>query len=211
MPRRARKTIDLFSYVIVEIRETCQVPIRLTRPTDDELRSMVEASRQAETTYSPVGLAAANDAPPGYRLDRWNRALGAGGDVFDGAARALREWELHRGAGLMVCADGPPAVGQVVAMSAPLPLGFIDVTCRVVSVVDEPNRFGFAYGTLPIHPEQGEESFIVERDEGGEVTFRIVAVSRPRHALARLCPPVARRLQPAATVRYLDAMAGSVR
>jgi hypothetical protein len=75
--------------------------------------------------------------------------------VFNGAARALRKWEVHRGAGLTVCADGPPTVGQVAAMSAPLPLGFIDVTCRVVSVVDEPNRFGFAYGTLPIHPAQG--------------------------------------------------------
>lgn len=195
----------------MDIRETCQVPIRLARPTDDELRSMVEASRQAERTYSPVGLAAANNAPPGYRLDRWDRALGAGGDVFDGAARALRAWEVHRGAGLMVCADGPPTVGQVVAMSAPLPLGFIDVTCRVVSVVDEPKRFGFAYGTLPIHPEQGEESFTIERDDDGEVTFRIVAVSRPRHALARLCPPVARRLQRAATERYLEVMAASVR
>lgn len=85
------------------------------------------------------------------------------------------------------------------------------MTCRVVSVVDEPNRLGFAYGTLPIHPEQGEESFIVERDDAGEVTFRLVAASRPRHGLARLCPPVARRLQRAATERYLDAMAGSVR
>lgn len=107
----------------------------------------------------------------------------------------------------MVCADGPPTVGLVVAMSAPLPLGFIDVTCRVVSVVDEPNRFGFGfgYGTLPIHPGQGEESFTVERDDDGEVTFRIVAVSRPRHPLTRLCPPVARRLQRAAIERYLDA------
>lgn len=211
MPRRAHETIDLFSDVIVDIRETCQVSIRLTRPTNDELRSMVEASRDAATSYSPVGLTAANDAPPGYRLDRWDRALGSGEDVFDGASRALREWAVHRGAGLMVCAAGPPTVGLVVAMSAPLPLGFIDVMCRVVSVVDEPNRFGFAYGTLPIHPEQGEESFIVERDDDGEVAFRIIAVSRPRHALARLCPPVARRLQRAATERYLDAMTESVR
>ena len=49
------------------------------------------------------------------------------------------------------------------------------MTCRVASVVDEPNRFGFAYGTLPIHPEQGEQSFIVERDEGGKVTFTLRA------------------------------------
>ena len=172
---------------------------------------MVGACRDAELTYSPAGLVAANVVPPGYRLDRWDRRLGRSGEVFDRAAQALREWEVHRGAGLTVCADGPPAVGLVVAMSAPLPLGFIDVTCRVASVVDEPNCFGFAYGTLPIHPEQGEESFTVERADDGEVTFRIVAVSRPRHPLARLGPSVARRLQRAATERYLAAMTGAVR
>jgi uncharacterized protein (UPF0548 family) len=130
--------------------------------------------------------------------------------VFDAAVRALREWQVHRGAGLVVCADGPPAVDDVVAMSARLPIGFIDVVCRVVTVTDEPDRFGFAYGTLPVHAERGEESFTVVRRPDGDVRFEIVAVSRPRHPLARLCPPVARRLQRAATERYLDAMTEAV-
>lgn len=187
------------------------MPIRLTRPTDDELSWLLDAHRDAELTYSPVGLAAAAHAPARYRLDRWERSLGGGGNVFDDAVQALQEWAVHRGAGLIVCADGPPTVGLVVAMGAPLPVGFIDVTCRVVSIIDDPNRFGFAYGTLPVHPEQGEESFVVERDRDGEVRFRIAAVSRPRHPLARLCIPMARRLQRAATERYLDAMTAAVR
>ena len=111
---------------------------------------------------------------------------------------------------MVVCADRPPALGDVVAMSAPLPIGFVDVVCRVVTVIDEPDRFGFAYGTLPVHAERGEESFTVVRGRDGGITFEIVAVSRPRHPLARLCPPVARRLQRAATERYLDAMAKAV-
>jgi uncharacterized protein (UPF0548 family) len=36
-------------------------------------------------------------------------------------------------------------------------LGPIRVPCRVVYVLDEPERRGFAYGTLPGHPESGEE------------------------------------------------------
>lgn len=96
-------------------------------------------------------------------------------------------------------------------MSAPLPIGFVDLMCRVVSVGDETDRFGFSYGTLRVHAEQGEESFAVERDGDGEVTFRITAVSRARHPLARLCPPVARRLQRATTERYLDAMTAATR
>ena len=96
-------------------------------------------------------------------------------------------------------------------MAAPLPLGFIDVVCRVVDVVDVPDRFGFTYGTLPVHPEQGEESFTVVRHDDGSVVFEIAAASRPRHLLARACPPVARRLQRSATTRYLDAMSAATR
>lgn len=95
-------------------------------------------------------------------------------------------------------------------MAAPLPIGWVEVVCRVVGVVDEPNCFGFTYGTLSVHPEQGEESFTVVRADDGMITFEIVATSRPRHLLARAVPPVARRLQMAATNRYLAAMQSTV-
>ena len=110
----------------------------------------------------------------------------------------------------MVHPAGPPDIGLVVAMAAPLPMGWIDVVCRVVAVVDEPDRFGFTYGTLPVHPEQGEESFTVTRSDDGSITFEIVAVSRPRQPLARAFAPVARRLQAAATKGYLQAMQSEV-
>lgn len=78
--------------------------------------------------------------------------------------------------------------------------------CRIVYVVDEPGAFGFAYGTLPAHPEQGEEAFVVRRDAGGAVTFAITAFSRPRHPLARIGGPVSRQVQVATTRRYLRAL-----
>ena len=74
---------------------------------------------------------------------------------------------------------------------------------RVVYVVDEPRRRGFAYGTLPGHPETGEEAFVVELQEGDEVTFTITAFSRPASRLARAAGPVGRRIQGWATNRYL--------
>ena len=110
----------------------------------------------------------------------------------------------------MVAADAPPALGMTVAMAAPLPIGFVEVVCRVVAVVDEPGEFKFAYGTLPVHPEQGEESFTVWRERDDRVSFEIVAVSRPRHPLARACRPIARWLQRSATDRYLAAMRSAV-
>jgi len=115
---------------------------------------------------------------------------------------------VHRGAGLEVLADGGITVGTNVAMSAPLAAAHIDVTCRIVAVIDEPDRFGFAYGTLRVHPEQGEESFVVSRSHKG-VRFDVVAVSRPVHPLARLAGPAAHHLQDAAVRRYLSAMSAA--
>jgi uncharacterized protein (UPF0548 family) len=183
------------------------MPLRLRRPTEEQLLAAYALSVGAALTYEPVGLSTLAEQPPaGYRFDAWARALGSTDDTFGAAADALRGWSVHRGAGLIVLSDGPPTVGEVVAMSAPLPVGYVDAVCRVVAVTDEPDRYAFTYGTLPDHPEQGEESFAVERAADGEVTFRIVAVWRARHPLARVCPPIARRLQRSATERYLETM-----
>ena len=184
--------------------------IRISRPTTADLRALAAAGATDALSYHPIGISAMTEPPAGYRRDTWVRSLGAGEQVFDRAAAALRGWRVHQGAGLVVEADGPPKVGLVVAMAAPLPVGWVDVVCRVVGVVDEPGRFGFTYGTLSVHPEQGEESFTVVRADDGSVVFEIVAASRPRHTLARMAPPIARRLQRAATHRYLLAMQSAV-
>lgn len=60
----------------------------------------------------------------------------------------------------------------------------VEAPVRVVYLVDEPHRKGFAYGTLPGHPESGEEAFVVELHDGGAVTFAITAFSRPPTSLA---------------------------
>ena len=185
--------------------------IRLRRPSIATLRSIADDATDDELTYAPVGMSLDPvTVPSGFHLDRWSRELGAGDDVFGRAVEALRTWQVQSGAGLFVAADGAPREGQTVAIAAPLPIGFVDVVCRVVTVIAEPDRAGFAYGTLPTHPERGEESFVVTR-HGAGTRFDIVAVSRPAHPLARLVPPVARRLQAAAVRRYLDAMEAAVR
>ena len=147
--------------------------------------------------------------PTGFHRRTWTTDL-SGVDAFDRACAAMRAWAVHRGAALDVLPDGPMAVGTNVAIGAPLPVGFVEITCRIVAIVDEPDRFGFAYGTLPVHPEQGEESFIVVRSDGGDVRFDVQAVSRPGHPLARVFAPIANRLQDAAARRYLAAMTAAV-
>lgn len=184
--------------------------LRLKRPSPEHLRSLARRGASDALTYGPVGITALAEPPQGYRLDRWRRDVGRGGDVFERARVALQNWRVHEGAGLSVEADGPPRIDGIVAMAAPLPLGFVEVVCRVVDVVDEPDRCGFVYGTLSNHPAQGEESFMTSRSAGGAITFEIVAVSRPRQILARAIPPIARRLQMSATNRYFDAMRDAI-
>jgi uncharacterized protein (UPF0548 family) len=180
--------------------------IHYRQPTEHNLRKLITHSRADELTYSPEGISTLPVAPDGYRLDRWSQELGRGRVAFERGTLALKNWTVHRNAGLIVCAEGPPAVGDTVAMAAPVWPLWIDVVCRVVSVVADEHMGGFRYGTLSEHPEQGEESFTVHMDDRESVRFEIIAASRPRHPFARAAPPVARLLQGHATNRYLQAM-----
>ncbi len=84
------------------------------------------------------------------------------------------------------------------------------IPARVVYVVDEPARRGFAYGTLPGHPERGEEAFVVERLADDSVWLVIRAFSRPAGPLTWLGYPIARLLQAVYTARYQRALAGPI-
>ena len=75
-------------------------------------------------------------------------------------------------------------------------------------MINEPNRVGFAYGTLPGHPETGEERFTIERNQAGGVSMRIRAFSKPATLLARASGPVGRAAQSIITDRYLEALGG---
>jgi uncharacterized protein (UPF0548 family) len=156
-------------------------------------------------TYDEVGATRNEPLPGGYHRVQAERVLGEGDHAFARAVAGLREWAPQRGSGLSVVTDGPIAAGRNVAMAAPLPIGFAIAACRVVYVDEQDDHFAFAYGTLKVHPECGEERFEIAR-LGDTVAFRVIAFSRPQELLSRIAGPVARTLQAKATTRYLDAM-----
>jgi uncharacterized protein (UPF0548 family) len=80
------------------------------------------------------------------------------------------------------------------------------VPCRVVYTVEESRRRGFAYGTLPGHPESGEEAFIVEHHSDDTVSFTITAFSKPSTVIARIAGPAGRLIQSWTTTRYLRSL-----
>ena len=86
----------------------------------------------------------------------------------------------------------------------------LKIPVRVVYVIDEPQRRGFAYGTLPGHPEEGEEAFIVERRDDDSVWLIIRAFSRPSNRWYWVGYPALRLLQALFTHRYEHALTGRI-
>lgn len=180
--------------------------LSLREPDDASITRVLRKESTAGLTYADVGATVRGEHPPGYRHDRWEIDLGSDdGGRFQRCGRAVLGWEAQRGAGIRIIPDGPVSPDLTFALVLSLPLGFVIATARVVHVVDDEDCVGFAYGTLPAHPEEGEEIFLVRR-AGGRVSFEVEAFSRPRDPLARLGAPVTRWLQVRTNKNYLDAL-----
>ena len=86
--------------------------------------------------------------------------------------------------------------------------------CRIVCLIDEAGAvetYGFAYGTLPDHAEQGEERFTVLWDHADDsVRYEQFAFSRPSRLLTQLNYPLARTVQKRFARDALEAMQRAV-
>jgi uncharacterized protein (UPF0548 family) len=116
--------------------------------------------------------------PSGYRHDRYEASVGDGVGALERAGAALLAWQAHVGAGVEVF---PPESrvesGATVVLLLRAGL-WAPAPCRVVYVIEEPNEVGFAYGTLPGHPECGEAAFTLSRRDGGQVVIVVRSFSR---------------------------------
>jgi uncharacterized protein (UPF0548 family) len=157
--------------------------------------------------YDEVG-ATVDELPAGYRHVRRQAVIGTGRSLFDRAGADLLAWQVQSRSGIEVRASHPTAVkGTVVQLAIGLRGLAVLAPCRVVYLVAEEHRTGFAYGTLPGHPQRGEESFVVAFDPPtDQVTLHVTAFSRPATLLTRLGGPVATLAQDLMTRRYLRAL-----
>jgi uncharacterized protein (UPF0548 family) len=174
--------------------------VRLTR----DPKALLAEYADAPFSYAEVG-ATAGALPAGYHhLSRRTR-IGDGTAVFERASTALHKWRMQAGSGLRVATDGPADVGRTVVLALGRPIG-LAIPCRVVWTVDEPRRRGFGYGTLPHHPECGEESFIVELEDDDTVWLTVTAFTRHGDVVVRMFGPVARAIQSHFLGRYARAL-----
>lgn len=133
-------------------------------------------------------------------------------EQFPLAREAIFSWTLQELAGVVVRPARRVAEGQIVSLglnpgwpASPRRLRGRDLLVPVGSyvvtrVIDEEDRAGFTYRTLPGHFEDGEETFLVSIGADGRLGVTISAASVPAHPLLRLAEP--------ATVVGQEMMAG---
>jgi uncharacterized protein (UPF0548 family) len=177
----------------------------LAKPDRRQIARFLAAQRSRTFSYREVGASRRGTsttpaAPPGYQLDHNRVQLGEGRAAFARAVDALRNWKPFDLGWISAHPDTAPLEPGITVAVRARHFGFWSLNaCRIVYAIDEEGpvvRFGFAYGTLPDHAEQGEERFVVEwHHEDNSVWYDLLAFSRPNHPLARLGKPVARRLQ----------------
>jgi hypothetical protein len=140
----------------------------------------------SELTYTPVGFDAEGNPVAPATIDSSGETLfGPDGTAF------IRPGDTAN----LLIPFGPLRIGAPV---------------RVVYVVDTPARKGFAYGTLPGHPESGEEAWMLDQSHDGSVWLTIRAFSRPSSSAWWVAYPVLRIVQAVFTSRYERALAGPI-
>jgi uncharacterized protein (UPF0548 family) len=167
----------------------------------------VDLAKLAELplTYPEVGATAAGQLPPGYHHMTASAQIGTGRARFEQAGDAIRHWGMQTGSGLKVTASSETAeVSTVLTVKM---MGFLQAPCRVVYVIDEPDVRGFAYGTLPGHPESGEERFAVRYDPHTDAVYtEVTAFSVPGTWWVKAGGPFVRMVQRLLAQRYLRAV-----
>jgi uncharacterized protein (UPF0548 family) len=165
------------------------------RPSENLVRRVLQEQSGLDFTYAEHG-ATAGTPPVCYIVDKTRVPLGHGPAVFERAKNALRAWRQFDLGWLSVAPAGAPiAPGGDVVISARVFGLWITNVARIVYLVDQPRRFGFAYGTLPGHMAAGEERFLIDWADDDTVSYDVLAFSRPRHPLMKLAYPLVRRLQ----------------
>lgn len=169
---------------------------------------LAERFRMTPFSYPEVGATRQDQLPRGYRHLQAQVEVGRGRQRYEQLAEQLLGWQIHARSGLRLqVSDQRVRQGSLVIATLPLGPFKINSRCRVVYLVEEDRRTGFGYGTLPGHPERGEERFGVELTEDDRVIFDLRAFSRNAWLLSRLGAPVSNRVQAMVNRRYLAAAA----
>lgn len=147
--------------------------------------------------YAAIGATASVEVvsfpPAGFRSAEYRHRIGSGARRFDLAGRTLMTWGAlraagfrvddvraepaslsHRGSGPLFLEDGTPWITP--GMTAVVTGGDGAGPVKVVSVIDEPGRIGYVFGSMPGNAECVERFLQVEHDaeDGVWATLRSI-------------------------------------
>ena len=200
------------------VHRTCQDHFRGDGPQRDADRPRGPVRVTAALSYSEVGATCVADPtwpsrPPGYRSYEQTIRIGHGEQHWEAATAAVQEWAVKTRSGFTVQpAEGGEGArvrqGQNYTLVASLGPFRLREPVQVVSVIERPDRCGFAYGTRAGHPVTGEEAFIVHRHSDGSVWLTLRSLTRP--GIGQLAVRLSRRIGgPALVSPSLHACAGA--
>ena len=164
----------------------------LHKPSEKEINEFIAAQADALFSYKEVGATKNQCAPEGFPINRYRKELGNGEQTYKNAVKAIEAWQMYALDWTQLCpSNAPIKIGEVVATLINH-LGFWSLNpCRIIYLIDEVNdkfnRYGFGFGTLSAHSEQGEEQFIVEWDKADDsVWYELYAFAKPNGLLAKI-------------------------
>ncbi len=189
---------------------------------------VLDGAARARVSYVAVGATSDPNLmrfpPKGYAPFERRVRVGFGDRRWAFAVDELMRWRIASRAGyrilrlaaadiegeLSFSANGEPYAtpGETAVLGMRI-LPFCEPV-RVISVIEEENRRGFTYGTLPGHPLEGEEQLVVERHDDGGVWLVVRAFVRPASRGWRLVLPVIAVIRRIVIVRYADALSRKV-
>ena len=126
------------------------------------------------------------------------------------ARDALATW-AHFDVGWVVVepANAAIVIGDSVAVGAQIRGFWFGGVCRIESIVDNDDQFGFTYVTTR-HIAQGAERFLISRSPDGTVWYTIDVVARPASWYARAAQPVFERYRKQFRADSVEAMRRAV-
>ncbi|MBL7816097.1 MAG: DUF1990 domain-containing protein [Saprospiraceae bacterium] len=162
---------------------------QLALPNSKTLDTIIEQQKNAKLNYSKDNLS-------GFDFDKNQIYLGTGDNVWQAAKKAMTSWAMFPNGWTRIYYQNPIFTeGDIVVLCARVfGIWWLNAS-RIITVIDDDQHFGFAYGTLPHHVEKGEELFQVYRNEQGEVFYNLTAFSKPNFWPVRWTYPLSRRFQ----------------
>ncbi|MFG6445540.1 DUF1990 family protein [Microbacterium sp. P07] len=200
------ETVDYAAVGATQAPDLLQYPPERSIPAEETWR--IGSGEERFTTAGEALLAWAAQREGGLTIADVRPAAGPSytGVGYDGEGRPVAPSRLDSDQRFDV--DGTPFVGPGTTVHLRGHAGRYraDAEARVISVIEDPRRVGFALGTVGDSVVSGEELFLLEWRENDEVWFTVRAFDRPVALLYRLFPAMVRQRRRELFSRYFRAI-----